>query len=507
MKLYNPKYIFYGIAVIFLCLFTSYTNVYPKSLKDKNQVSSRSALKNESEYNVVFIIFDSIREDHLGCYGYPKNTSPVIDELAGEGILFEQAISNSSWSLPAHCSIFTSKYVPAHGVNSTNNKLAEAELTLAEILKVHDYKTAAFTGGFWLDSVFNIGQGFDVYHDELILGKLKDTVPLAVNWLRKNKDNKFFLLLQGFDGHSPFKLTRKYKDMYADPDYNGVFKTALLDHRIGDRIAGDRFYLDYEYKNNVKVTTKDIEYIISQYDGSVSCADQYLGKFLQHLEQLNLKENTIIILTSYHGTPLFEQGIILRRYQGGGAEGVVRVPLIIRHPGFKKQQGKRIQKQVQHIDIMPTILEFMKIPLNHQAQGKSFLPLIEGTGALDFNKYAYSTGYKEMFIRTQDWKLIEIVGRGAELYNLKQDPKEQNNLINQEREIADRLSRKLDKWYNRVKADLEKTDKVPRKDIEKIKDEMIEAGYWFLSPSRNKKVKGRYEFPQGHSLIKEAKNR
>lgn len=451
------------------------------------------------EYNIILIILDSVRSDHLSCYGYQRDTSPAIDKLASEGILFEQAISQSNWSLPSHCSIFTSRYVPIHGINSVERKLADSELTLAEILKIYDYKTAGFTGGFWLDSIFNIGQGFDIYHDEKPFSKLKDTIPLAISWLEENKEDRFFLLIQGFDGHSPFNLPESYEEMYADPDYNGIFKTMVLDHRIGDRLFGYTFFLDYEYTKKVKITDKDIEYIIAHYDASISYADKYIGEFLEKLDKLSLRDSTIVILTSYHGTSLFEHGIILRRLHGGGTEDVIRVPLIIRHPGLNKRTG-RIDTQVQHIDIMPTILDFLGIPVNHEAQGKSLVPLIEGKAKADFNKFVYSNCFKSNVVRTNIWKLIDVrqAGKGFELYNLQKDPTEQNNLIRYKPEIADRLKRKLDERFYRVKVYSKRLNRVPKYEIDKIKHNIREAGYWFFDSPRE--IKGSYEVPEGVRL-------
>lgn len=444
-------------------------------------------------YNVILIVVDSIRADHLSCYGYHRKTTPAIDNLAKEGILFKQAIAQSTWSLPAHCSIMTSRYVPSHGVIEINKKLDDSELTLAEILKLYGYKTAAFNGGFWIGPVFNTGQGFDIYQGEPTFGKLRDTVPLAIRWIERNKGERFFLFLQGFDGHSPFNLPKAYEEMYADPDYEGVFKTMTLDHRIGDRLFGYDFFLDYEHKKKSRVTEEDIDYIIAQYDGSVAHADRYIGVFLKKLKELGVDDNTIIILTSYHGTPLFEHGIILRRKHGGGTDGTVRVPLIIRHPGINGK-GRIIDNQVQHIDIMPTVLDLLGVPINYRAQGKSLLPLIDGSAAADFNKYVYSSGYKEMTIRTSNWKLINTGredGQRFELYNLKRDPLEQNNLIGKEERITPILKHELEEWLMRAKADSQRSNSIPEYEIDKIKKEMVGAGYWFITPPKDKIVFGR----------------
>lgn len=474
----------WGLSFLYGCISTG---IY-------NKIGENGEAVIPEKYNVILILLDSVRADHLSCYGYHRKTSSAIDQLAKEGILFRQAISQATWSLPAQCSIFTAKYVPAHGVDDIHKKLSNSELTLAEILKIYGYKTAAFTGGFWVGSIFNLGQGFDVYDDKLTFGKLRDTVPLAISWLEKNKGNRFFLLLQGFDGHSPFNLPKSYEEMYTNPNYNGIFKTLTIDHRIGDRLFGYTFFLDYDYKKKVKITDRDIDYIIARYDASITYGDGYIGQFLKKIKEFGLEDNTIVILTSYHGTPLFEHGIILRRKHGSCAEGVIHIPLIIRHPGLNKM-NREIDNMVQQIDFMPTILDFLGIPINHQAQGSSLIPLIEGKAGSGFNKYVYSTGHNEMVIKTKTWKLIDVcpqTGREAlELYNLQKDPAEQNNLIRKEQKVAKILKRKLDEWLERLKVNSEKLNLIPEYEIDKIKEEMKKAGYWFLDAPIGKAVMGR----------------
>ena len=456
--------------------------------------SSGSESAAPGKYNIILILFDSIRADHLGCYGYKRNISPSIDKLAKEGVLFEQPICQSTWSLPSQCSILTSKYVPSHGVDDIYKRLSDSELTLAEILKMYGYETAAFTGGFWLSSVFNSGQGFDLYFDGLTFGKMRETVPLALDWLRNNKDKRFFLLLQGFDGHSPFNLPKEYEEKFVDHAYNGIFKTLTLDHNIGDRLSGDEFFLDYNYDKKVRVTQEDIQYIIDNYDGSIACSDKYIGDFLQKIDELGLKDNTIIILTSYHGTPLFEHGIILRRQHGGVTDGTIRVPLIIRHPQ-KGRAGIRIASQVQLIDIMPTILDFNGIPVNHQSQGKSLSQLFEKRSAFSFDEYAFVNGYNEVAVRTNTWKLIKRSKKSGqeslELYNLKNDPAEMKDLINSKKDAAVNFEHKLDEWFKLTQPDSQKISPVADSEINKIKEEMKKAGYWFVHDNGDKEVIGR----------------
>ena len=444
-------------------------------------------------YNVIFILLDSVRADHLSCYGYKRNTSPSIDKLASEGVIFKQAVSQSTWSLPDFCSLFTSRYVINHKVDEIDKRLKDSELTLAEILKIYGYQTVAFTGGFWLSSVFNINQGFDMYVEEQLFGKLTDTASLAVSWLEKNKERRFFLLLQGFDGHSPFTAPLMYRSMYVDSKYEGVFKNIILDHRVGDRIAGNRFFLDYDFKNSVEIHYEDIRHIIDLYDAEIRYADSAIGEFLNKLDELGISDNTIVVLTSSHGVPLFEHGIILRRKHGGPTEDIIRVPLIIRHPAFKEGIRNTISSQVQHIDVMPTILDFLEIPINHQAQGVSLFPLIKGKRGRITNQYACISGYKEIAIRTASWKLINMfeAGERYELYDLKQLPIEQENLILQRADISDVFKQRLNLFLRKAGNDSEECEMIPEYKIEEMRENMKRNGYWFLEVSRHNEIIGR----------------
>ncbi len=479
----------YLLLLFSLCFISSFMEPYNYCF-----ASSCGKTVTPEKYNIILILFDSIRADHLGCYGYKRAISPAIDKLADEGILFEQAISQSTWSLPSQCSILTSKYVPSHGVDDIYKRLPDSELTLAEILKIYGYETVAFTGGFWLASVFNSGQGFDLYFDNLTFGKIHETVPLAVDWLKRHKDKKFFLLLQGFDGHSPFNLPKEYEEKYIDHSYNGIFKKLTLDHTIGDRLNGGDFFLDYNYDKKVKVTGRDIGYIVDNYDGSIAYADKCIGDLLKKIEEWGLKDNTIIIVTSYHGTPLFEHGIILRRQHGGVTDGTIRVPLIISHPQLKGIK-QRIVSQVQLIDIMPTILNFAGIPVNHQAQGKSLVSLLENKAGPNFDQYAYANGYKEVAVRTSTWKLIKrsksAKEESFELYNLKNDPGEKSNLIDSHKIVAESFKIKLNEWLKLTQVNPQRISRVPNYKINKIKEEMKKSGYWFVHDNGDKEVVGR----------------
>jgi arylsulfatase len=182
----------------------------------------------DDKYNVIIIVVSALRADHLGCYGYRRNTSFNIDKLAKESVVFERAVSQSYWTLPSLASILTSKFVSWHNVYSRDAKLGGAEKTLAEILRIYGYKTAAFTCGLDTAAAYGLNKGFDVYDvydGNKTMGSFSDTIPKAVEWLNKNKNQEFFLLLHSYDVHPPYNSCA---ENYFDKGYKGVFENSEL---------------------------------------------------------------------------------------------------------------------------------------------------------------------------------------------------------------------------------------------------------------------------------------
>ena len=172
------------ITIIFLigCLFVLYSyyvDTFPKKAKTPK--------------GIILISLDTLRADHLGCYGYHRNTSPKIDVFAKEGILFENALVQSSWTLPSHMSIMTSLYPFSHGVQKKDQRLSEDHLTLAELLREGKYRTAGFVDGGYLSAVFGFDQGFEIYIDQWV--GIADILPKAQKWLTENKSKPFFLFI------------------------------------------------------------------------------------------------------------------------------------------------------------------------------------------------------------------------------------------------------------------------------------------------------------------------
>jgi arylsulfatase A-like enzyme len=428
------------------------------------------------ESNVVLIILNAARADHLDIYGYGPDTAPNITNLAKKGIIFQQAIAQSYWTLPSLASMLTSRYPYSLGVYERDQRISQKELTLAEILKIYGYRTAAFVGGLDTLAVYGFNQGFDHYFDKTAdkpMGSFKDTIPRAIDWLKENRDAKFFLLVQGYDVHPPFTTPAPYQNMF-DPDYKGIVDKLPLDYPLLKTIHDNRLFLNGK---TIKLTRRDIDHIIARYDAGIAYADKFIGELLAQIDKLGLWDETMIVFTSEHGEELNDHGSFDRFETMNLYDEVIRVPLIIK-PAFADLKGKRIKQQVELIDIMPTILDFLGIPINKEAQGASLIPLIKG-GDLgeDFDGYAFSeANLKRWSIRTEQWKLIYNHGE-YELYNLEEDKGEVNNLVSQHPEVVYELFQRSSDWRKMTQTQ-RSLDDVHIELTEEMKEKLRKVGYW-----------------------------
>lgn len=420
----------------------------------------------KKDYNVILIVVDALRADHLSCYGYSKQTSPNIDHLATKGVLFLQAFSQATWSLPSFASIFTSRYVPQHKVFNIKTKLDNAEITLAEILKIFGYKTVAFTSGVLLNKQFNLCQGFDVYEDipfekstrEAMKRPIREMMPDILTRLRNNRDKKFFLFLHVMEAHPPLHLPVDGDDNMFDPEYQGIIDDLSLNFSLKRKAYGNLIF----QKNGeiIQLGQNDINHIISHYDAAINYTDSYIGKLLDELKKIELINNSIIILTADHGLDLFDHNTLFNYPPQMPYDEIIHVPLIIVHPDIRRRV-KVTSESVQLIDILPTILEFLHIPPKEDAEGKSLVSLIKKERGPSLDRFVYSTGSRERnediwkctyAIRTPKWKLLmRSFARQYstfELYNIKEDPKELNNQIYRETAMRNQLIIKLRNWLS-----------------------------------------------------------
>ncbi|MFB0562462.1 MAG: sulfatase [Candidatus Lokiarchaeia archaeon] len=386
--------------------------------------------------NIILISIDALRADHLSCYGYHRNTSPNIDRLASQGVLFKTAFSQATWTLPSHASIFLSQYVWRHKVDCREKRLDNSFTLLAEILKDRNYTTCAFVSGGFLLSRFGFDQGFEIY-DDRIPGRrgryeISSYINKLLSWLESVKSRKFFLFIHTCNVHAPYNPPSPYSDLYTKEHYERI-KTSK-----GIRL---------KKLNASKLTLEEIDYIIAVYDAGINYVDEQLGKIFEKLDQLSIDDNTIIILTADHGEAFGEHGTLSHGHKPYIEE--VHVPLIMKGPRIPT--NIIYENYVQHIDIVPTILEILNIRQRKKMQGRSLLALMKNCEIKgDFKTYSFGQAGKKpqirfsMSLRTKEWTYIMNQRRPDELYDRINDPKEQNNIIEKRPLIAKKLKKELE---------------------------------------------------------------
>ncbi|OQX55061.1 MAG: hypothetical protein B5M54_03525 [Candidatus Aminicenantes bacterium 4484_214] len=436
--------------------------------------------------NVVLVSLDTLRADHLSCYGYSRKTSPNLDALAREGFLFEKAIAPSPWTLPSHVSMLTGLRTINHQVTSPEDKMSDQLETLAEVFSRAGYATVALTGGGYLHHSYGFSQGFDHY---LIRGEVNNYRAVESlsenvnNWIERLKDRPFFLFIHTYQIHSPY---------HSPPPYNRRFLDETAKWEKVD-LKQMRLNKELRYKPLIPQERKNI---IDLYDGEIVYTDDVLIKSLiAELRRQNLYDRTLIAVTSDHGEEFYEHRGWSHSHNVYNE--LLRVPLIIKN--FNSYpQGKRIKQMVRMIDLFPTILEACGWKSNQfQIDGQSLWPLIRGGERIQQviisdlgSRVLLPPLPMKISLIKEDYKLIinepyrpeELkyfsypppVTPPLELYNLAVDFSEKRNLIEEKPEIARRLLKILEQDY-RQKTTFTSSKK---KDSDKSLEEQLRAlGY------------------------------
>ncbi|MBN1226315.1 MAG: sulfatase-like hydrolase/transferase [Deltaproteobacteria bacterium] len=446
LKKYNfSRHIAFFLFIITLSLGIGCTRP-PKPLPSRDETI-------RPPQNIVLITIDTLRADHLACYGNSHIQTPTIDSLAQEGIRFEWAFTPVPITLPSHTSILTGLYPCTHGVlNNGEYQLSASIQTLPHILQSHGFTTAAFVGAFVLSRQFGLAQGFDVYDDELSPTgeKINEAFPLynerkgekvtaaALHWLQEKNPARFFLWVHYFDPHTPYDPPQPYKSEYAD--------------RL--------------------------------YDGEIAYTDQCIKGLLQELEKRTILKDTLVVLVGDHGQGLGEHkekthGIFLY-------DTTMRVPLLFRYPELAA--GIVSSDTVKTIDIAPTILQLLNIPLPPQWQGESLFPyfyqpqLSHRKNPAIFLESIFpeaNFGWSPLQgIRTREWKYIKAPR--PELYDLENDPAELANVLDQYPKQAQKLESRLQKLLNTLPS-LQKNQTVPMN--EETRKRLQSLGYIWTADS------------------------
>jgi len=422
-------------------------------------------------YNVIIITADAMRADMIGPNGNTEVETPNLNALAQEGVTFTRAYCNITTTTPSHATLFSSLYPHDHKAFSNTAKVSDAIVMLPEILKAKGWHTAGIVNFSWLNlDISNVPQGIDEFHSCKRILKADKTNRWVLDFLdsRKGKSKPFYLWVHYIDNHTPYyapeKITRKYYPEDKDPraGKSGTLQEAWPLFPEHNR--------DNQYFKKWLRGITDAEYIVATNKGSVTWVDERVGDMIARLKKNGLWERTLFVFTSDHGESLGEHGLWF--LHGGLFEPTARVPLIVRLPGGPA--GKKVDSLVSLVDVMPTILTRLGLPLSKQLRGKDIWNTLKeqslsGGAVLLEHAGNYILGvvtqrYKYIYHRrTKDIYPSYPMKKGREeLYDLQNDPKEEKNLINEKPELAKEMGlllKKLRSGKKKFKSSKAKIDK------------------------------------------------
>lgn len=444
-------------ALIFgFCALVGITLAGCKSSR-KNENSANSL----NPINVVLITLDTVRADHLHCYGYEKIKTPAIDALAASGVLFEKAVAQTPMTGPSHASMFTGTNPNVHNVRDNGFALQPSSVTLATDLKTHGWSTAAFISASVLKKYFGFGQGFTTYDDQMPQTSSGNGAPPsrpgniavdhAIQWLNAQPKKPFFLWVHLYDAHRPYRPPMKFRQEYPDDPY----------------------------------------------DASIAFEDQQVGRLLKAVNQKSSASKTMIILLSDHGESRgqhgeYEHGIFLY-------DATVHIAWIMAGPRIPA--GVRVQQQAREIDLLPTVLDLLGGKASSAVQGTSMVPAFSGKSVPSTYSYEETLvpkidmGWAELRgIHTAHWMYVRAPR--PELYNLDKDPDELNNVI----DTHPKEYRELDAQLRKLSpVESSGTETLTMKQLDQQTRKQLQSlGYVADFSARNIELNGKGDDPKDH---------
>ena len=384
-------------------------------------------LRTKESPNVILLTIDTLRTDHLSFYGYPRKTSPHLDALAQESVVFRNAAPTWTKTNQSFAGMLTGKQTYATGLGPRKASFLPREnLLLSEALKNAGYYTSAIVSNANLSAYFNFSDGFDDYRElwrkqkgpaqEREWYRGDQVTQEGIAWLRKHSSQRFFLWIHYIDPHAPYTAPAPFNDLFANDPYSGRYEKLPLEQIKDSARLGEE---------------EDPDVYIAGYDGEIRYVDKQVRDFLDVVDQLNLRENTLLILTSDHGESLVDHSYYFHhgRY---AYNSCAQVPLMIRYPQ-QIPSSRGVEGVVSLIDLFPTVLDFLGLTWDASVQGRSLTPLLKENSEPPAGPVLIESD-RAVALRTPDWKLIRNKGKASppfELYDLKADPEERANLIGQ----------------------------------------------------------------------------
>ncbi len=389
--------------------------------------------------NVILIVVDALRADHLSCYDYKRKTTPHIDLLAQNSLICFNSFSQSTQTPTSMASLFTGTYPLVHkvfvppNINNEYSVLPESLWLISEVMHKKNFYTSAVTACGWVSSDSNYDQGFDEFHvvkrgDPRIIGD-------AIQFIREKKNENFFLYIHLLDLHDYFWLNKEIKNhKFLKPSYELSPLMKEFHSKKPNEI--------YQYLSNpdkeIGLTQEDLDYLIDRYDSYLFHTDKLIGDLVNALQEEGIFEKTMVILTADHGEKFMEHGEMVH---GGKTlyNEVVHVPLIF-HSQQLFPETKTVQTLVEHADILPTLVDIydageIKIGNLNQLQGQSLLKMEN-----DKSVFIVSPNRSHMKVINGKWSLIySREGEEIELYDLEKDPLEKKDLSEQYKDVREQM--------------------------------------------------------------------
>ncbi len=431
---------------------------------------------NAQRPNIIMLGLDTTPAGHIGCYGYPRPTSPNIDRLAREGVMFADASLTGLPTTPGWTSMLTGVHplnsgIVIHAEPPDQHELDARFVFLHEVLKEHGYHTAALEGRgrhfrapYWMrgwDEYLDLNGQEEIYKRGVPAQQLADA---AVDWISAHAHDPapFFMFTHWWDPHWPYLPPDPYDRMFYAGDEKNPLNTSLTKFREHPwwqaRINGDYTGTDPREQAHVDLVrdVTDIEFLTALFDGEIAYMDANIGRVMDALDESGLAANTLTIVVGDHGESIVEHDMFYKH--GDLYQTNAHIPLILHHPDGLPT-GARVDEPVEHIDIVPTVLEHLGIDPPAAIDGMSLMPAIRGEGlqhpeiCMTNNNWGMQRAW-----RSGRWKLIENLGPGhlgspagwLELYDLQLDPDEKANLVASHRELAESLRDRLHAWVERV---------------------------------------------------------
>lgn len=389
--------------------------------------------------NVIVLLIDCLRADHLGCYGYGRETSPALDRFAHDAVRFADAVSQSTYTKTSIASLFTSKNPSSHGVyrgsdhdtaeRVVSDVLGQEHLTLAEILRANGLLTGAWLDQGQLRAYMGFDQGFLVFHNQS--EPIERIHQRFTGWLeRLGRGTPYFAYLHYLDLHDPYVPEGRYATMFGEP--------SDLHTRVDFSVTSWGTFHREVRSGQRPIDARDVERLENSYDGLIRTVDDAIGALFERLERTGAYDDSLIIVTSDHGDGFLEHGFLA--HSAAPYEELVHVPLLVKLPRARFT-GQVVEEQVRLIDVLPTVLDVLDVPAPDGLEGTSLLPLLDPErrdGPRPTRPpYAVSEIAEDLSepcvsIRTGDLKYLYFPAQErGELYDLRQDPGERHDVADQ----------------------------------------------------------------------------